>query len=370
MTSLPMSVSGSLLGPVMEHFQTMAETADIEALQKLVNQIPDLYDAMDHDALAATLERAMGAAAIYGAMNSKGADLLTGLASDDYETGVAFMPFEAAAAALDRKTPIGSKLNSLQWQGVPAELRSRAMFSSRVEAASFLTEARDRLSSELRLQREQLANGKQAFFSRNDFIIEMRRLAEAEGIDTTNGTFDGSIRDIRSSQRLGLIYDINTEQAENYGRYKMDLDPDVFDAYPAKRLVRVEDREHKRNWIEIWRGAAAEVGWVGVHRGSDMVALKTSEIWTNLGPFGNPYPPYDWGSGMGDEDVDREEAERLGLVKPLVPAAPPEKLQGFNAALEASTTEIDPKLILKMVKIFGSKIEVIGKAVKWIGSLP
>ena len=368
-----MSVPGSWLGPVMEHFQTIqdylqsTESPDLDHLSSLIDGITDLYDAMDHDALADTLDRALGAAAFNGVLNSKAVELVTGLAADEYETGVAFMPFESAAAALDRKTPIGSTLNSLQWGGFPGELRSRAIFSSRVEDVRFLSEARNLLAAELRLQREQLANGNQAFFSRDVFIVKMRQIAEEQGIDTNDGNFDGSIKDIRSSQRLGLIYDINTEQAENYGRLKMDLDPDVLDAYPAKRLIRVEAREHKRNWPEIWRGAAGEVNWEGVYHGSDMVALKTSPIWTHLGPFQNPYPPYDWGSGMGDEDVDREEAENLGLVKPAEPVVQPDVLQTFNAKLEASTVDIDPALIVKLIQTLGSQIEVIGNVVKWLG---
>jgi hypothetical protein len=361
-----MSVPGSWLGPVMQHFQKMAETDDIDKLEKLVDQLFDLYAAMDHDSLADTFERALGAATLYGAMNSKGADKLTGLSAAEYESGAAFMPFEKAAAALDRKTPIGSKLNSLEWGRTPAELRSRAMFSSRVESARFLSESRNRLASELRMQREQLANGKQALFSRDNFISEMRKVAEAEGIDTSDGTFDGSIRDIRSAQRLGLIYDINTEQAENFAREKMDMDPDVLDAYPAKRLVRLEDRDHKRNWIEIWRAASNKIGGVGVARGSDMVALKTSLIWSNLGPFGNSYPPYDWGSGMGDEDVSREEAESLGLVKPGVPVKAPEKSKGFNDNLEASTVDIDPSLVASLKDDFGDQIDITDNSAQWV----
>ena len=54
------------------------------------------------------------------------------------------------------------------------------------------------------------------------------------------------------------------------------------------------------------------------------MALKSSPIWAALGngaggfkdTLGNPYPPFAYSSGMGWEDVDRETAEQLGLVKP------------------------------------------------------
>lgn len=370
-----MSVPGSWLGPVMERFQEIADAIDENPrglafkLQRLIDTIPDLYVAMDHDTLSDTIEKALGAATLSGAMNSKGADIITGLSSDDYESGAAFMPFDEAAAALDRRTPIGSKLNSLQWRGTPAELRNRAMLSSRVESIRFLSESRNRLAAELRLQREQLANGEQAFFSRDNFISEMRKIAEAEGVDTNDGDFDGSIRDIRSAQRLGLIYDINTEQAENHARYKMDLDPDVLDAYPAKRLVRLEDREHKRNWIEIWRAAANEVDWDGVAGGDDMVALKTSPIWTRLGPFGNPYPPYDWGSGMGDEDVSREEAESIGLLEAGEDVPTPDETENFNARMEMGIDGDTGDLLDRLQEDFGDQVQMDKGRVRWQGNM-
>jgi hypothetical protein len=371
---LPMSVGPSWLGPVMERFQQISELlhskgGDVSAeLDRMIDTIPDLYSAMDHDALAATLERALGASVVHGVITSKAASDLSGLASDDF-LGVPFGPFEEAAAFIDRKTPIGSALNSLEWQRVPAELRDRAMFSARVESAKFLTEAKDRLSSELRIQREQLANGKQAFFSRNDFIARMREVAEDEGIDTSDGTFDGSVRDIRSSRRLGLVYDVQTEMAGEYGRYKMAMDPDVLDAYPAKRLVRVEEREHKRNWTQRWRAAANEVNWVGVHRGADMVALTTSPVWTKLGPFQNPFPPFDYGSGMGTEDVDRSEAESLGLVQPDVPVDVPDETVQFNQNLEAGIEDVDVTVRDSMLQSFGDMVSVVGNVIRWVKQL-
>jgi hypothetical protein len=283
-----------------------------------------------------------------------------------YEAIVGFGPFESAAAALDQKTPIGSRLNSWRWQGVPAELRDRAMFSSRVESVRFLSEARDRLASEMRIQRERLANGESAFFDRDSFIVSMREIAEAEGIDTNDGNYDGSIKDIRSAKRLGLIYDVQTQQAEEYGRYTMSMDPDVLDAWPAKRLIRVEYRERKRNWIEIWRAAKNEIGGEGVAKGADMVALTTSPIWTHLGPFGNPYPPFDWGSGMGQQDISRAEAEDLGLVNPAQDIPVPDKTETFNKRLQAGVEGISQELRDFLVTSFGNQVQIVADVAKWI----
>lgn len=365
----PLHVDGSWLGPLMQRFQEIAERlqadADPDVIERLIESIPALVTEMDHDALAVALEYSMGAAAAFGALDAMKADSLRGLAAEEYDGGIRFAPFEEAASALDRKTAVGSKLNSLQWGGVPAELRTRAMFSARVESARFLSEARDMLAAELRLQREKLANGQEAFLNRDVFIVRMRELAGEMGVDA--GAQDGSIQDIRSSERLGLIYDINTEQAENYARYKMGMDPDVLDAWPAKRLVRVEERERKRNWRDRWRAAADEIGWQGVHRGSDMVALNTSPIWTRLGPFQNPYPPFDWGSGMGTQDVDRDEAESLGLLKPAEPVPVPSETARFNDRLESGVEDVSRELRNFLVDAFGAQVKLEESILKWIG---
>lgn len=45
-----------------------------------------------------------------------------------------------------------------------------------------------------------------------------------------------------------------------------------------------------------------------------MIALMTSPVWVALSEFNNPYPPFDWGSGMSVMPVSFEDCERVGLV--------------------------------------------------------
>jgi hypothetical protein len=371
-TSSSLSVKSTWLDPVAFRFariETMLsrENPNLDGIQALIDEIPSCFAYMDHKSLADAFEAALGAATLTGAMDSKAAEILAGLSADEYEATVGFGPFESSAAGLDKKTPIGSRLNSRQWQGVPAELRDRAMFSAKVESVRFLSEARDRLSAQMRLQREQLTNGKQALFDRDSFISSMREIASDEGIDTNNGEYDHSIKDIRSAKRLGLIYDVQTQLAEEYGRYKMSMDPDVLDAYPAKRLIRVEDRDRKREWKEIWGAASNEVGGEGVAKGGDMVALVTSPIWTHLGPFENPYPPFDWGSGMGTEDVSRAEAEDIGLITATEEIPVPEETERFNSNLFAGLEGVSQDLRDELAKSFDGQVEITGDVAKWLG---
>ena len=58
-----------------------------------------------------------------------------------------------------------------------------------------------------------------------------------------------------------------------------------------------------------------------------MVALKSDPVWTKISRFGHPYPPFDWGSGMGVEDVSREDVLSLGVIKEdyALPPSPPSR---------------------------------------------
>jgi hypothetical protein len=163
---------------------------------------------------------------------------------------------------------------------------------------------------------------------------------------------------------------MQTNQATEYARYKMDHDPDVLDAYPAQRLMRIEDREHPRPswfWPDRWALAFAKVGGAGAIE-DEMIALKTSPIWSKLSRFGTPWPPFDYESGMGLEDVSRDEAEAVGL---LAPDAPVPQLGGgaedFNAKLEAGVSEVSPRLQEALAAAFGDKVRIAEGVATWIG---
>jgi hypothetical protein len=139
--------------------------------------------------------------------------------------------------------------------------------------------------------------------------------------------------------RLGLIYDMQVQSAQNFARRKMDLDPDVLDQFPAYRLTESTADEPRGDawWRSRWNEAGAEAGWDGALR-SQYVALKTSPIWLALSRFGVPWPPFDFGSTRELEDVDRAEAERLELLAPAaeVPGGDPRQSDpDFNQALQA-----------------------------------
>ena len=73
------------------------------------------------------------------------------------------------------------------------------------------------------------------------------------------------------------------------------------------------------------------------------------------GDFGVPWAPFGWGCQHDVEDVDRDEAERLGLVKPGERLTPPEKT--LNDELKGSTRGLDPDLLAHVRKELGDQVE-------------
>jgi hypothetical protein len=355
--------------------QAAAQTA-----QGAIERIPELIDQMDTDALADQFEAAMGQAAVIsmrGRLRRRAytkAALHTLSATGPALEGVAFAPMLEAVAKLERKTAITAALDSAQWSRVPLELRERAFFSAKVESVRFLSVAQRKLQQRLKLATEQLENGKTALVNRDSFIRDMRRIAEEEGIETTGPAGRGTIRDIRSVKRLGLIYDIQTESATGYARWKVDNDPDVLDEFPAYRLgpSSAEQPRPESYWRSRWAQAGASTGWQGAAR-TTMVALKTSPIWSALSTFGTPWPPFDYGSSRMLEDVDREEAAALGLVPRTGPVpdfgAKGSTPEAFNAKLEASTRGWPADQIATIKSAFGDQVQEQNGKLAWQGNL-
>ena len=357
--------------------ESLSDAVLLDALDLAIAEMPGLIEAMDVDALAETLEAGMGQAVLAKAKSRKQKAEIKALSADG--EGIAFAPLAEAMAKLDRKTPVGAMLTSAQWARVPLELRERAFFSARVESIRFLAEAQEKLRMRLSMEKEALANGKSAFVDRGSFVVDMRRIAEEEGIQTTDAAGRGTVRDIRSVRRLNLIWDMQTRQAQEYARWKMDHDADVLDEFPAYRLGEstAENPRDEAFWRGRWAEAGSSVGWEGALEG-DMVALKTSPIWQALSRFGTPWPPFDYGSQRDLDDVDRQEAEGLGLLDPNAPVPEFEggsgrefdgetgEAIGFNDALEASVTGLQDDERKWLRDSFSDEIKMYKDRIAWL----
>lgn len=257
------------------------------------------------------------------------------------------MPFDEAVKKLGRRSLIGAKLKSSEWSDVPVALRERAFFSSQVESLRFLQRARDGLADFLQSNRETLPDGQSVLKtgSRAAFVDQLKTFLQSEGIERT----DGSLTDLAGEKRLGLIFDINTRQANEFGYYKQGMDADVLDAYPAARFIRVAEVKDPRDSHAQYEG---------------QVFLKTDPIWSIINEdFGVPFAPFGFGCQHEQEDVSREEAEALGLLQPGQTVAAAEK--GFNENLRASTRGLEPDLLAKLLSDFGGQIKIVGDALVW-----
>lgn len=222
------------------------------------------------------------------------------------------IPFRDAVRLLQAKELMPTNLSSAQLEQIEASIRRQSMFSARVSNATFLQEVSDRIARMV----EPAAGGGTpgSYMNATRFRVEMRDILDNLGYVTEAPA--GSITNLRSAARLNLIADTNVAMAQGYGQHVQGHSEEGLDAFPAQELFRLGDREVPRDWDTRWADAG------GVTYEGRYVALKGDRIWETISRFGNPYPPFDFNSGMWVKDVPRAEAERLGVVAPGERPAP------------------------------------------------
>ena len=273
---------------------------------------------------------------------------------------VAGLTFEEALYKLGLRTPVGSFLNSDFWRRVvPVWLRERAFFSSTIENVRFLGRAQQFLLDFLQNTTSTNDAGESYFTagSREKFIEELQQFALREGMGPLDPDVKGTIKDITSEGRLALIFDTNVKSAYDYGYWKQGQDPDVLDAFPSQRFIRVVAVRKPRPLHEANRGA--------VKRKDDL------KFWLymndpRIGGFGVPWGPWGFNSGMDVEDVGREESDAKGLTKPDEVMKPVDGK--LNDQLQASTQGLGTRLTNFLKAAFGDQAVFEGDTVKWRGS--
>jgi hypothetical protein len=267
---------------------------------------------------------------------------------------VAPFKFEEAVKKLGSRSPIAAQLSSKQWSAVPVALRERALFSATIESLRFLQNLKTNLTDFLEANRDP-DTGALRVGGRAKFIEMMRRAAIAEGLGPIDPEDAGTLKDIRSEKRLGLIFDINTRAAQAFGDRKQGLDPDILNEFPAQRFIRVIDVKEPRQSHELYE---------------DQVALKTDiQFWLRINAdFSVPWGPWGWGCGHDVEDVDRAESDQLGLTQPNQPVRG-DGDEDFNDHLQGSVRHLDPELISLLKDKFGNQITIEGDAARWNSSV-
>ncbi|MDR2981860.1 MAG: hypothetical protein LBV12_06395 [Puniceicoccales bacterium] len=252
------------------------------------------------------------------------------------------IPFQQAVERLQGKVLVPSPLRSAEWEGVPLAIRERSLWSSGIEKIRVLDSMRTKLLQAVK------PDGTGPFMDRSKFVADMRRELGA----IADGT-KGSLEDISSIRRLQLIYDFQVEDANSYGRWKMEQDPELLDEYPCQEFLRVESRIKERlDWVARWQAAGGQL------YDGRMIARKDDPVWIKLSRFGRPWPPFDYGSGMGIEDIHRSEAEDMGVIAKGEKITPAE--EGFNKELKASTAGLSPQARELLADFFGDRVNLSG----------
>ena len=208
-----------------------------------------------------------------------------------------------------------------------------------------------------------LANGNTAFVDRSSFIGDLRKLALDLGIGREGAAAD--LTNVAGRARLGLIYDMQTRGAYGFARWKNDQDPDALDAFPAWEFKRIYQRRIPRlDWAERWDEAFGDDEGATDSASGRMIALKTSPGWEELSAFGTPWPPFDYGSGMGLRDISRKTCLAIGILDPGEHPAPIDA--DFDDHLAASVQGLSEAFVRALQHIFKDQIEISDGQAHWV----
>lgn len=273
---------------------------------------------------------------------------------------IVIAPLEKAVQYHDAKTPVGSKLRSEDWlQTVPVQIQEVSQASATVESARVLQRIQDGVGEILGHRRNELGG----ITDRSGLMRDLMQIANEEGIrPAADDAKRGTIQDIGSEARTALIYEMQTGSAYGYAQWQTGQDPDMLDAFPAQELVRVRQAKQPRDWDTRWAAAGQKVGWVGAAK-SPKVALKNSPIWVALSRFERAFPPFDFGSGMWVEDVEREQAVKLGLLAEGDQVKPEDK--PFAENWQTSVKDLSPELRQSLQEAFPERVSIQGDTAQW-----
>ena len=113
-----------------------------------------------------------------------------------------------------------------------------------------------------------------------------------------------------SEKKLRLFFDLVFALRSGLNYANGGFDPDVLAEFPAQRLIQVRfDVKEPVDWKTFWSASG------GKFHAGEMVALKWDRVWWKISFLNLPVAPFQFGSGYDLEDVDRDEAEELGLIK-------------------------------------------------------
>jgi len=243
--------------------------------------------------------------------------------------------FDEAITAMKRRDLLPTSLDSAALSKLDAGIRRYSTFSSKVTNGRFLQEVADTVTRIIEPTHEA-----GSYMDKPRAREVLREFLQSIGYTPEEGTA-GTLQDLSSDARIDLIVRTNVEMLQGHGQHVQANDPMVLDAFPCQELYRSKTVETPRQsnaggqfnpgdgyggyfWPNKWRGAGGKF-----YGGGRMIAKKDDPIWSEISRFGNPYPPFDYNSGMWVKPVPRGEAIALGVI------AAGDKVKASDAAFAA-----------------------------------
>ena len=193
-----------------------------------------------------------------------------------------------------------SAMTSAEWADIAPAVRNTAFFSATVEDERILAALLELVSK-----------GEKEGSSAAGLIDQALQMLESISLDPAaraGESFQDSFETLYDVNRLKLIFRTQNELAHGYSQLCDEMSNMSLQLNPGWRFVRqpgAKENQKRRDHV--------------LHEGA--VRLKTdTEFWKErnrpeIGGFGNPFGPWGFNSWMRTEPVDREECEKLGLLK-------------------------------------------------------
>jgi hypothetical protein len=230
------------------------------------------------------------------------------------------IPFEEARQAVLAKGLLPTDLDTRGLSNLHEQIRANAIFSARVTDIRIL----EKIQSEVGRLVAGKGEGPGDYKGKSDVRLALKNLLEDISYQPKLGD-EGTIKDLRTDQRLDLIVETQQRMATGYAQYTRGLTPAALNAVPCLEFKRIYHRTTPRGshrvkgvlvvdnphyWRDRWQSLGGEV-----YEGR-MIAKKGDPIWADISRFGVPYGPPDFNSGFGQSPVRRRESIRLGIITP------------------------------------------------------
>jgi len=234
------------------------------------------------------------------------------------------LPFVEAVKALAQKKLMPTSLDSAGIRALDSGVRRQSFFSAKTTNEYLLQLYKDRIGGMINPVR--VEGQATTEFSPAYVRLAVKNLLQEVGY-APNPDEAGTLTDLSSDARINLVLRTNKQLAQGEGWWVQGQNAAVLDQWPAQELFRAESRAKERDWLSRWRMAGDSTddpigtGWTITTDGR-MIALKNHDIWNWIGSselFDDAldviWPPFAFNSGMDVRDVDRAEAELIGLMK-------------------------------------------------------